>query len=236
MKNVKLILDKFKLSPSDVENLKHEARLAAVGYGKQNPGNDLTSNTWDLFDEISDHIWCSKRPYSEKIEIGFEFYDLFPSYYHFLVPFYHIVRNREIESSAPQNIIWEKLMAYLDSEEHYADPVEYVLWVEFFEDQKTVEETWRGLLRNSNNKPSGLKRLVECAGPVPFSLKEPLYANLLNDKKSHPSIFKSLLGSAFDLYGQVEKSKAEALLMKLEVSNDSYEYIKLKEKLTRKQT
>jgi len=73
--------------------------------------------------------------------------------------------------------------------------------------------------------------LLELAGPVPFDLKETQYNSLLVDKTSHEFILNSLLYSAYDVYGKIDKKKALNLLAKLKVDTGTENYRSLKEKL-----
>ena len=230
METLNNIFSAYKLSKSDVDRLSTEAKLASIDCGKKGVTKQLTSDTWVLFEEISDNVWCSKMPNAQKISLGFQLYETFPSYYHFLTPFFHTIRNKEIIDPGEKEIIWKHFMKYLASENYYADPVGYVLWVEFFEDKNTVRETWQGLTNNYSDKKA-LLRLLEQAGPVPFDLKETHYNNLLVDKTNHELIFNSLLYSAYDVYGQIDKKKALNILAKLKVDTGTENYKLLKEKL-----
>jgi len=103
---------------------------------------------------MSDKVWYSTMSNAQKISVGFQLYETFPSYYHFLTPFYRGIRDKEIANQDEKEIIWKHFMKYLASENYYADPVGYVLWVEFFEDATTVRETWQGLVNNYPNRKS----------------------------------------------------------------------------------
>ena len=124
----------------------------------------------------------------------------------------------------------ETLHEILASENFYADPVGYVLWVEFFEDEETVRDTWQGLVNNYSTKKA-LLRLLEHSGPVPFDLKETYYNTFLHDESNHEVIFNSLLYSAYDVFGQIDKKKARLILSKLKVDTGTENYNVLKEKL-----
>lgn len=230
MQNLNDIFSAYKLNKSDINRLSDEAKAASIDCGKKGVNKQLPSDTWDLFDEISDKVWYSKMTNSQKISLGFQLYETFPSYYHFLTPFYHGIRNKEIVDSNEKEIIWKHFMKYLASENYYADPVGYVLWVEFFEDETTVRDTWQGLVNNYKDKKA-LLRLLEQAGPVPFDLKETHYNSLLVDKANHELIFNSLLYSAYDVFGQIDKKKALNILAKLKVDTGTENYNLLKEKL-----
>ncbi len=233
MQTLNDIFSAHKLSKSDIERLSNEAKVVSVDCGKKGVNKRLSSDTWDLFDEISDKVWYSTMTNSQKISLGFQLFETFPSYYHFLTPFYHGIRNKEIVDPTEKEIIWKYLMKYLASEEYYADPVSYVLWVEFFEDKTTVKDAWQGLahLVNNYSDKKALQRLLEQAGPVPFDLKESIYNSLLIDKTNHELIFNSLLYSAYDVFGQIDKKKALNILSKLKVDTETENYKLLKEKL-----
>lgn len=230
MQTLNEIFSAYKLNKSDVDRLSNEAKAASIDCGKRGIDKQLAPDTWDLFNEISDKVWYSIMTNTQKISLGFQLYETFPSYYHFLTPFYHGIRNKEIVDPNEKEIIWKHFMKYLASENYYADPVGYVLWVEFFEDETTVSDTWQGLVNNCSDKKAIL-RLLEQAGPVPFDLKETHYNSLLIDKTNHELIFNSLLYSAYDVFGQIDKIKALNILAKLKVDTGTENYMLLKEKL-----
>ena len=230
METLNDILSDFKLSKSEVERLSDEARAIAIGYGAKEDYRVLPEDKWDLLDDMSDKVWTSEMPISQKIALSFELYETFPSYYHFLMPLYRVIRDNAINDPKEKSLMWERFMKYLVSDNCYADPVAYVLWVEFFEDSSTVEETWHGLLNNYSDNNS-LLRLLEVAGPVPFELKEKVYDSLLDEKENHEFIFKSLLYSAYDVFGKIDKKKTLDILSKLTVDTNTEKYRLLMEKL-----
>lgn len=64
-------------------------------------------------------------------------------------------------------------------------------------------------------EPKLIERLLEASGPVPFSLKEALYAKLVDELHWHHYIFRSIYFSIFDFYGQIDKRKAVTILARL---------------------
>jgi len=230
MQTLNDIFSAYKLSNPEVNRLSSEAKAFSVDCGKKGVLKELTPATWDLFEEISDKVWNSAMNTLQKITLGFQLFETFPSYYHFLVPLYHGIRNKEIVDQNEKVIIWKHFMRYLASENYYADPVGYVLWVEFFEDESTVRETWQGLMNNYSDRKS-LLRILEQAGPVPFDLKETLYNSLLVDINTHELIFNSLLYSAYDVFGKIDKEKTLHILAKLKIDTETENYKLLKEKL-----
>lgn len=230
MRTVEDILSAFHLTETEIKLLRSEAREHAVGCGRIHVSKELSEETWNLFYRMSETVWDSSSPTSQKIELGLRLFELFPDYYHFLVPFYHLIRSNGVIAEDQKQLVWKKFTDYLGADDHYADPVGYVLWVEFFEDPETVAETWNGLMSNVA-RPSVLLRLLEHAGPVPYELKEPVYKELLADLGNHETIFKSILYGAFDVYGKLDKDKALKLLSELNIDLDTSEYEQLMLKL-----
>lgn len=108
----------------------------------------------------------------------------------------------------------------------------YVLWVDFYEDQDTVDEAWYESSRQDIVPwEHRLRRVLDVAGPVPWDQKEALLAQLAGDVRWHPHILSALIGSAFDAYGQVEVSAARGLLTQLTPSEDSPGLTALRDKL-----
>jgi hypothetical protein len=230
MQTIENIFSTCSLSKYDIQQVSEETKLTAIGCGTRGVYKSLSSKTWTLLEEMSDEVWYSKMEVADKISLGFQLYEKFPSYYHFLVPFYHGVRDKEISLPNHKKTIWEHFIRYLASEPCYADPISYVLWVEFFEDITAVRDTWQGLLNNCRNKKT-LLAILEVAGPVPFDLKEATYKSLITDNTSHEVIFNSILHSAFEYFGNIDKKRAAIILAKLNVDTKTENYKLLKDKL-----
>lgn len=230
MRTLNEIFSAFKLNKGDVSKLSSEAKFVSIDCGRKGVVKELEPQTWDLLDDISDEVWYSDLSIPEKINLGFQLFEIFPSYYHFLVPFYQGIRNKEIFKQDDKAVVWNNFMNYLASENYYADPVSYVLWVDFFEDERTVRESWQGLVNNYSERES-LLRLLECAGPVPFDLKSMVYESLLNDRETHTIILNSLLYSAYDAFGKIDKDGTRKILAKLKVDTRTEKYKLLMDKL-----
>lgn len=227
------VLKRFLITENGIEELSKEAKSTAIGcWKKWNNDNWLSPETWDLFDEISTYLWESANiSMEEKVSLGFELFEIFPSYYHFLVPYYHVLQNNELENTPELKVlIWNKLAQYLSSENYYSDTVSYVLWCDFFEDQSTVKESWEWIMRAIKND-KWLALVIESAWPVPFELKEPIYQRLIHNQSYHQSIFNSLLHSAYDYFWKINTAQAKKILKKLKVDSSTSEYKLLKEKL-----
>ncbi len=233
MQSVDKLLASYNLNASDIQRIAIEAKASSVDCGEKGVSRGLLQPTWNLLDDISDEIWYSEIEIADKISLGFQLYERFPSYYHFLVPFYHGVRNREIILPEHKETIWKHFIRYLALEDCYADPVSYVLWVEFFEDATTVRDTWQGLLKNCHNEKIFIT-ILEIAGPVPFDLKEERYNLLIADKTNHEAIFNSLFCSAFEYYGNIDEDKASVILNRLDMDRRTDKYKLLEDKLSHK--
>ncbi len=223
------ILKSHPLSLKEVEELSRRVKASAVHCGNSRLNQPLSSDDWNLVDDISDQLWYGAYDLDDKILVGFQLFELLPSYWHTLTPYYDHVREKAL-SSEQKETVWRKFVQYLADEAHYADPVGYVLWVDFFEDPETVRETWHGLISH-NQKKESLRKLIESAGPVSFDLKESVYRAMLKDQRNHPAIFRSLLASAYDVYGQIDKGKARHFVAKLKVNKTTEDFRLLTEKL-----
>lgn len=223
------ILKNYLLTPEETENLSQRVKASAAHCCNSRLNQPLSSDDWNLVDDIADQLWYSSYDLDDKILVGFQLFELFPSYWHMLTPYYHHVRDMVL-SSKQKEATWRKFVQYLSDEAYYADPVGYVLWVDFFEDPKTVRETWHGLVSH-NRKKESLRKLIESAGPVPFDLKEPVYRAMLKDQVNHPAILRSLLASAYDVYGQIDNRKARHIAAKLKLDKTTEDFRLLTKKL-----
>jgi len=66
---------------------------------------------------------------------------------------------------------------------------------------------------------------------VPYGLKASLYERLLPDLQWHVAIFTSLLGSAVDVFGKVDKKEARRVLSQLRLPADFEGIHELRSKL-----
>ena len=69
MQTLNDIFSAYKLSKSDIDRLSNEAKAASIDCGKKGINKQLPSDTWDLFDEISDKVKVTES--IEKFEVLF---------------------------------------------------------------------------------------------------------------------------------------------------------------------
>jgi hypothetical protein len=129
--------------------------------------------------------------------------------------------------------LWTAYRAALASDDpRVADPVSYVLWVDFFEDPSTVDEAWRETARwDLPPWHRRLRRVLDVAGPVPWPHKEALFEHLVGDPSWHAPIARALIGSAFDVYGHLDAAAARRWLDRLQLRDDVTGVPELRQKL-----
>lgn len=201
-----------------------EARKAAPKTGKGFVTTGFSSN---IPHEISDSIWESDSSPEEQLEATLWFYEEMPCYGWLM---YISLYFNDLAESGQQRLL-EKYAQYLSSDDDaVAEPAAYSLWCDFFENVDRVRGTWGALLSGSPNDLL-VRRILESSGPVPFDLKEELYERLLPHERWHPWIFKSLLHSHSDVYGEIDKVRAKAILGRLRVPETIEHFGVLKEAL-----
>jgi hypothetical protein len=127
--------------------------------------------------------------------------------------------------------LWECYRSRLEAP-RMAKNLTYSLWVDWFEDTKTVATAFTAvlgkdldLLRDSDALDEADRaafhrrvcRILEVSGPVPWPIKVPVYEAASGRADLHPSLFKGLLFSYHDFYGRLEPDAALDLLRRLEL-------------------
>ncbi len=188
----------------------------------------------DLFDEndrdIVGILWYDENIEPiDKLSISFELFERSPEYgicMELKIAFTEM--SKEI-----RDFLWEKYRNYLLSgTDKQKEQIKYSLWVDFFEDPETVDESWSKIV-NDNSEINVLRQVLSISGPVPFEKKDKLYLKVIADKKNHEYILDSLVGSFFDVYGQINFQRARVLLPTLKVYKENENYKKLKECLSK---
>ncbi|WP_406178340.1 hypothetical protein [Streptomyces sp. NBC_00996] len=64
-------------------------------------------------------------------------------------------------------------------------------------------------------------RVLACSGPVPWPVKQKAYDTVVRLPALHGPLFKGLLASYHDLYGDLESTAALALLARLHLPADT---------------
>lgn len=169
--------------------------------------------------EFSDAWWDADASLGERLQMGLRLYREMPCYASTIAfkSFYGHFGADE------KRVLWEALRDVLDSDDdRLADPLTYALWADFFEDRATVQEAWRETTRRDVDPwQRRVVRVLDVAGPVPWRLKDALFATLVGEPRFHQAIFRALAGSAFDMYGELEPAAAAAWLARLRLAPDT---------------
>lgn len=117
-----------------------------------------------------------------------------------------------------------------------AEQVLYSLWVDWFEDPETAEEAFAAVIgddvramrtrRRVRDLATGplhrrVARVLEHSGPVPWICKHDVYEITAAVPELHMALFKALLTSYHDIYGDLEPAAALALLERLDLPADT---------------
>ncbi len=166
--------------------------------------------------KITDLIWNGDEPLVAKINLLFEIYDVMPAYAHLMYATFHY----DSFSTSDRRFWWQMTTDRLATGScAIAQPIQYSLWCDFFEDPKMVSEAWENLTHPSV-PDAALRRVLKVSGPVPFSKKRALYKRLIEDQKWHKSIVDSLYGSVVDVYGDIDRKDARRWLARLKLCDD----------------
>lgn len=161
--------------------------------------------------ELEDLIWY-EGTWPERVELAFELYRAMPCYATLMYARHWFF---DWDDEAMKRF-WDQYRSLLsDDDDRLADPVSYSLWCNYFEDPDSVEAAWSALTSLGSISERGLQRVLEVSGPAPYELKAPLYDRLVGDRRWHPFIFRSLIASAFDVFGQIDAKEARKVLGRL---------------------
>lgn len=131
--------------------------------------------------------------------------------------------------------VWQAYRYRLEAPEP-ADVVEYSLWVDWFEDRTTVETAFEAVLagdvRDAEERgrigdfASGgwrrrAQRVLIRSGPVPWRLKHPVYTALAEVPELRHALFRGVLHSYHDYFGDLEPAAGLDLLTHLGLPPDT---------------
>lgn len=182
----------------------------------------------DVPHELGELVWWrGTAPWSERVALALALYRQMPCYANTTDA--HSLAEWDGETRRGFWAEYRRLIS--DEDDRLADPITYALWCGYFEDSATVEEAWCELAQPALLTTRGLERLLDRAGPVPYRLKAPLYEQLVADRRWHTAIFRSLLYSGFDFFGDLDPKAARLLLGRLELADTTEGLTALKRKL-----
>ncbi|MFE5881525.1 hypothetical protein [Streptomyces hydrogenans] len=133
--------------------------------------------------------------------------------------------NDDAECPLPADALWDGYRQRLEADRD-AEAVTYSLWVDWFEDHTTSATAFAEVLGNdidrvvAERSEALLRRarsVLECSGPVCWTVKEPTYRTAMRLPALHAAVFRALLASFHDVYGDLEPAAALAILDQLDL-------------------
>ncbi|MEU7728525.1 hypothetical protein AB0B78_25315 [Streptomyces sp. NPDC040724] len=110
------------------------------------------------------------------------------------------------------------------------EAIVYSLRVDWFEDRDTAETAFtevlgRDITRLWPDAPEPLlrraRRVLESSGPVPWQVKAPVYQASARVPALHEAVFRGILHSHHDVYGDLHPVRARAVLDRLDLPEDT---------------
>lgn len=178
----------------------HEAMAVSIESSASGVPHDLSGRLW--FD--------GKETLSERLTIAVELFGRMPCYANLMY-----WRYADFDETTCARM-WDAFREFLsDPRDAVAEPVVYSLWVDYFEDKRTVERAWREASGPQEPRRPRLPRVVRASGPVPWKLKESLYGQLSVEGGWNEPLLAGLYGSCVDIYGSLEREPALRILRAL---------------------
>lgn len=177
--------------------------------------------------DVMDDLWDANLPIAPKLEVTASLFEEMPSYsfFTFLCTHYEEFAEEDLKK------FWSWIRKLLTSEDRaYLNAAGYSLWCDFFEDGRRVERAWMEVTQEGLPS-SAIRCVLEHSGPVPYPMKKDLYARLIADQAWHLPIFRSLLHSAHDVFGQIDKKDARKVLAQLDLPSDTQYLRELRSKI-----
>lgn len=159
---------------------------------------------------------------ADQVRLAFGLLDLLDEYW---VTYEIRIADDSSEGPLPADVLWDGYRQRLEAERD-VEVVTYSLWVDWFEDHLTSDTAFAEVLGSDIDRVVAeqseplirrARRVLECSGPVRWSVKEPTYRTALRVPALHHSVFRGLLASFHDLYGDLEPAAALAVLDLLDV-------------------
>jgi hypothetical protein len=207
--------------------------------GQSPSGEQSVASANDVAHQWTDQIWLDGAigPL-EQLDLALGLLDLLDEYWVTVeVGQYAISRGSPV-----LNRMWEGYRERLERPTP-AEQVTYSLWVDWFEDRATVESAFSEVLSADVLEHAALGRLsefasgalhrrservLEASGPVPWTVKIPIYEHLERVPELHPALFRAVLASYHDIYGSLEADSALHLLDRLELPTKPAHYGRLR--------
>ncbi|MFG2308882.1 hypothetical protein ACGFS9_09430 [Streptomyces sp. NPDC048566] len=137
--------------------------------------------------------------------------------------------NEGVEGPLPVDVMWDGYRQRLEADRD-SEAVTYSLWVDWFEDHATSATAFAEVLGNDIDRIAAerseallrrARRVLECSGPVRWTVKELTYRTAMRLPALHSALFRGLLASFHDVYGDLEPAAALAFLGQLDLPTNT---------------
>jgi hypothetical protein len=166
--------------------------------------HELSAIVWDHWDGAS---------LRERLELALALYRDIPCYANLMYVNDKFHRFGEDE----RRLLWEEYRALLaQPDDALAAPVTYSLAVDYYEDGSVADEAWAETTSFEPPYERRLERVLTMASAqAPWDLKAALYEQLIGEPGWHVPIFRSLLDSAEEVTGDIDRKDAEGVFARL---------------------
>ncbi|TXS46960.1 hypothetical protein [Streptomyces sp. t39] len=174
---------------------------------------------------------------AEQLRLAFGLLDLLEEYW---VTYEIRIADDSAEGPLPADVLWGGYRRRLEAERD-VEAVTYSLWVDWFEDHTTSDTAFAEVLGSDIDRVVAdrseplirrARRVLECSGPVRWAVKEPAYRTATRVPALHCAVFRGILASFHDLYGDLEPAAALALLDQLDLPTNTRHRAELHHVLT----
>lgn len=182
--------------------------------------SDGTSVRSSVPHDLSGRLWFEgDESVGERLEVAAELYRRMPCYANLMYWPYDTFDERT------RARMWDVYQAFLeDPRDAVAHPIAYSLWVDFFEDPRTVDRAWREVAGPQEPRRPRLERVVSASGPVAWARKASLYEQLAAEGGWDEPLIAGLYGSCVDVYGSLDRLPALRILRRVRASTNHEVY------------
>jgi hypothetical protein len=179
--------------------------------------------------ELSDFYYETSLSTADQTRVGMAIYREMPGYGH-LMYLNSVVLDLAGDA---RDWFWGEVRSLLEApDDRLAGPIGYWLWVDWFE--VGDEDAWREVTRFDGDWQRRIARVLEVSGPAKWKWKAGLYARFAEEGREWQlPVLRGLVGSEFDLYGDIERERAREILALLDVPPDARGLKELRERLGR---
>lgn len=144
--------------------------------------------------------------------------------------------NEGARGPLPADVLWDGYRRRLEADRD-AEAVTYSLWVDWFEDHATSASAFAEVLGSDIDRVVAersepllrrARRVLECSGPVRWTVKELTYRTAMRLPDLHAAVFRGLLASFHHVYGDLEPAVVLAFLGRLDLPTDTQHLAELR--------